>query len=110
VLVPEGNRPNSLGTGSPTQEPQVMSAMEVVSNLLGYPRAGGPTSCMPCSFGLLPHPRSEPCAQPIRLRRVTVTVRQIPLVTAALWHAGSTAGENGNAPHLAARAPSWPRG
>jgi hypothetical protein len=22
------------------------------------------TSCMPCSFGLLPHPRSEPGAQP----------------------------------------------
>jgi hypothetical protein len=30
---------------------------------------------MPCSFGLLPHPRSEPQAQPINLLEVTVTVR-----------------------------------
>jgi hypothetical protein len=38
---------------------------------------------MPCSFGLLPHPRSEPYAQPDRPLRVTVTIRWIPLVTAA---------------------------
>ena len=38
---------------------------------------------MPCSFGLLPHPRSGPCAQPDRLLEVTVTDRWIPLVTAA---------------------------
>jgi hypothetical protein len=38
---------------------------------------------MPCSFGLLHRPRSEPWAQPIGPLRVTVTDRQIPLVTAA---------------------------
>jgi hypothetical protein len=38
---------------------------------------------MPCSFGLLLHPRSAPCAQPIGLLEVTVSVRYIPLVTAA---------------------------
>src|SRR5215213_4546344 len=38
---------------------------------------------MPCSFGLLPHPRSAACAKPSRLLRVTVTVRCIPLVTVA---------------------------
>jgi hypothetical protein len=41
------------------------------------------TPCMPCSFGLLPHPRSELCAQRNGLLRVTVSVRWIPLVTAA---------------------------
>jgi hypothetical protein len=41
------------------------------------------TPCMPCSFGLLPHPRSELCAQPNGLPRVTMTVRWTPLVTAA---------------------------
>jgi hypothetical protein len=41
------------------------------------------TPCMPCSFGLLPHPRSGMCAQPNGLLGVTVTVRCIPLVTAA---------------------------
>jgi hypothetical protein len=38
---------------------------------------------MPCSFGFLPHRRSGAGAQPNRLIRVTVTVRWIPLVTAA---------------------------
>jgi hypothetical protein len=42
-----------------------------------------PTTCMPCSFALLPHPRSGLCAQPTGLREVTVSVRWIPLVTAA---------------------------
>jgi hypothetical protein len=41
------------------------------------------TPCMPCSFGPLPHPRSEPGGQPNGLRGVTVTDRCIPLVTAA---------------------------
>src|SRR5215207_1839990 len=41
------------------------------------------TPCMPCSFGLLPHPRSEPRAQLNDPLRVTVTVRWLPLVTAA---------------------------
>jgi hypothetical protein len=41
---------------------------------------------MPCRFGLLPHPRSEPCAQPIDLLEVTVTVRWIPLLMAREWH------------------------
>jgi hypothetical protein len=38
---------------------------------------------MPCSFGLLPHPRSEAGAKLNGLLRVTVSVRWIPLVTAA---------------------------
>jgi hypothetical protein len=41
------------------------------------------TPCMPCSLGLLPHPRSGvsgPLSDPLR---VTVTVRLIPLVPAA---------------------------
>jgi hypothetical protein len=38
---------------------------------------------MPCSFDLLPHRRSEACAQPIGLLAVTVIVRWVPLVTAA---------------------------
>jgi hypothetical protein len=41
------------------------------------------TPCMPCSFGHLPHPRSETGHQPNDLLRVTVAVRWIPLVTAA---------------------------
>jgi integrase len=41
------------------------------------------TSCMPCSFGLLLHPRSERGTQPIELLEVTVTGRRIPPVTAA---------------------------
>jgi hypothetical protein len=38
---------------------------------------------MPCSFGLLPHPRSGAGTQTNGLLKVTVTVRCIPLVTAA---------------------------
>ena len=38
---------------------------------------------MPCSFGLLPHPWSEPGTQPSGSIRVIVVVRWIPLVTAA---------------------------
>jgi hypothetical protein len=38
---------------------------------------------MPCSFGLVLHPRSGTCAQPTGLREVTVMIRWIPLVTAA---------------------------
>jgi hypothetical protein len=41
------------------------------------------TPCMPCSFGVLPHRRSGTGAQRNDLLRVTVTVRWIPLVTAA---------------------------
>jgi hypothetical protein len=41
------------------------------------------TPCMPCSFGLLPHPRSEAGAQVDRPLGVTVTDRYVPLVTAA---------------------------
>jgi hypothetical protein len=40
------------------------------------------TPCMPCSFGLLPRPRSGTCAQSNGLLQLTVTVRCIPLVTA----------------------------
>jgi hypothetical protein len=41
------------------------------------------TPCMPCSFGLLPYPRSGPCTLPNGAPGVTVTVRYVPLVTAA---------------------------
>ena len=41
------------------------------------------TPCMPCSFGLLPHPRSGAGAQPNGLLGVTVIVRWIPPVPAA---------------------------
>jgi hypothetical protein len=40
------------------------------------------TFCMPCNFGLLPHPRSQVCAQPIGLLKVTVTDRWTSLLTA----------------------------
>ena len=40
-------------------------------------------TCMPCSFGLLPHPRSGTRVQSNDLLGVTVIVRWIPLVTAA---------------------------
>jgi hypothetical protein len=43
---------------------------------------------MPCSFGLLPHPRSEASGQPTDLVEVTVTVPWIPLVTAASGSSG----------------------
>jgi hypothetical protein len=41
------------------------------------------TPSMPCSFGLLSHPRSEAGAQVDRPLGVTVTDRYVPLVTAA---------------------------
>jgi hypothetical protein len=41
------------------------------------------TTCMPCSFGLLPHPRSEAGTQSTGVPEVTVTIRCIPLVPAA---------------------------
>jgi hypothetical protein len=41
------------------------------------------TPCMPCSFRLLAHSRSGMHAEPTGLVEVTVTVRWIPLVTAA---------------------------
>src|ERR671935_1545154 len=41
------------------------------------------TPCMPCSFGLLQHARSEADAHPADLVGVTVADRCIPLVTAA---------------------------
>jgi hypothetical protein len=41
----------------------------------------GVTPCMPCSFGLLPHPRSEAGAEPDHPVRVTVTVRWGPGLT-----------------------------
>jgi hypothetical protein len=53
-----------------------------VANQLSQLRRGL-TPCMPCSFGLLPHPRSPTCALPSGLVRVTVTIRCIQLVTAA---------------------------
>ena len=43
----------------------------------------GLTPCMPCSFRLLPHPRSETCGQPNGFLQVTVVDRCIPVVTAA---------------------------
>jgi hypothetical protein len=46
---------------------------------------GGPalTTFMPCSFGLLPHPRSDASGSLSDLLRVTVVDRYVPLVTAA---------------------------
>ena len=47
------------------------------------------TACMPCSFGLLPHPRSEPCILLTGLLEVTVTdrwYRSCPLLMARGWH------------------------
>jgi hypothetical protein len=48
---------------------------------------GCSTPCMPCSFGLLPHRRSGTGVQPNGRLEVTVTVRSIPLMTAAygMW-------------------------
>ena len=47
------------------------------ASLFGRSSAEAPTgsTCMPCSFGLLPHRRSEPYAQPDRPLQVTMTVR-----------------------------------
>jgi hypothetical protein len=56
------------------------------------------TPCMPCSFGLLPFPRSGPYAQPDPLPS---SDRDYPLDTAGarrLRRAGGTAGENDDAP------------
>jgi hypothetical protein len=73
------------------------------------------TPCMPCSFGLLPHPRS---ATGYPVQRRSRSDRECPLVTAGdrcLWHAGGTAGENDAARswrrRLRARpggSPGWP--
>jgi hypothetical protein len=52
---------------------------------------------MPCSFGLLPHPWSEPGTQPSGSIRVTVVVRWIPLVTAAYGTRVAQPGENDHA-------------
>src|SRR5215207_1970817 len=74
------------------------------------PRGLTLTPCMPCSFGVLPHPRSEPLSPAHRASR---SDRECPLDTAGdrcLWHAGGTADENDDAPHLTVTAPSWPRG
>ena len=52
------------------------------------------TPCMPCSFGLLSHPRSE-AVRPAH--RPPPCDRECPLVTAGdrcLWHAGGTADED----------------
>ena len=69
------------------------------------------STCMPCSVGLLPHPRSGTGAQPNGRLRVTVIVRWIPLVTAAYgtWVARPV-GEPRRS-HLAVTAPahSWVR-
>jgi hypothetical protein len=55
----------------------------VVKDTEAEPGPTGSTPCMPCSFALLPHPRSAACALPSGRLRVTVTDRCIPLVTAA---------------------------
>jgi hypothetical protein len=49
---------------------------------------------MPCSFGLLPHPRSAACAP---VQPPSPSDRECPLHTArdrCLWHVGGAAGEN----------------
>jgi hypothetical protein len=63
------------------------------------------TPCMPCSFGLIFHPRSGMGTLPNHSLGVTVTVRWLPL-DRCLWHAGGTAGENDNRSRVAATAPS----
>jgi hypothetical protein len=74
------------------------------------------TPCMPCSFGVLSHPRSESCTLPSARLELTVTVRWLPLVTAAYGTrvarlarttmlapgADSSSGSNGEA------RPRWP--
>ena len=50
---------------------------------IGVPPQPRPRACMPCSFGLLPHPRSGSRSRAQRSSRVTVMHRCIPLVTAA---------------------------
>jgi hypothetical protein len=64
---------------------------------------------MPCSFGLLPHPRSEPGVQPIELLEVTVVDRCIPPVTAA-YGTSVARPVRMTTPHLAATAPSLASG
>src|SRR5829696_1053289 len=60
-------------------------------------RGSGLSACVPCSFGLLPHPRSgtsRPAQRPPSIDR------DCPLDTArdrCLWHAGGTAGEDDDA-------------
>jgi hypothetical protein len=70
----------------------------------------GLTPCMPCSFGLLPHPRSEPCAQPDRPLEVTVTVRWIPLVPAAYGTRVAQPARTTIVSRLARRLPAHPEG
>ena len=68
------------------------------------------TPCMPCSFGLLPHPRSE-AVRPAQ--RPSPSDRDCPLDTArdrCLWHAGGTAGENDDARTWRRRLPARPEG
>jgi hypothetical protein len=52
------------------------------------------TPCMPCSFGLLPHPRSGSRSPAQRSSRVTVTDRLHTARDRCLWHAGGTAGDH----------------
>jgi len=61
---------------------------------------------MPCSFSLLPHPRSGTRAQRNGRLRLTVTDRYTPLVTAAC----GTAGENEDARTWQRRLPARPNG
>jgi hypothetical protein len=63
------------------------------------------TPCMPCSFGLLLHPRSGSRSPAQRSSRVTVIVRSIPLVTAAYGTGGHGRHER-RCLHLAAMAPA----
>jgi hypothetical protein len=68
------------------------------------------TTCMPCSFGLLPHPRSEAGTQSTGVPR---SDRDYPLYTAGarcLWHVGGTAGENDDARTWRQRLPARPEG
>jgi hypothetical protein len=74
------------------------------------PTRHGVTTCMPCSFGLLPHPRSEPCAQPDRPLEVTVTVRWIPLVPAAYGTRVARPARTTIVSRLARRLPAHPEG
>jgi hypothetical protein len=68
----------------------------------------GVNACMPCSFGLLPNPRSVTWAQSNGLLEVTVIDRWIPLVPAAYgtrvaWPAGTTIAPSGDGSQLVRR-------
>jgi hypothetical protein len=82
------SNPVSIGGSGPVRS-RTPSALRssATRGRIGRPGTARPikalTPCMPCSFGLLPNPRSMVGAQPDGPLEVTVTDRSIRLVTAA---------------------------